>query len=54
MERAKIDIWVGILVALGIAAFFALATKVGNLTSNAIRDTYTALAHFDNIGDLKP
>ena len=54
MERAKIDIWVGILVALGIAAFFALATKVGNLTSNDIRETYTVLAHFENIGGLKP
>ena len=50
MERAKIDIWVGILVALGIA----LATKVGNLTSNDIRETYTVLAHFENIGGLKP
>jgi len=50
MERAKIDIWVGILVALGIAALFALATKVGNLTPNDIRETYTVLAHFENIG----
>ena len=52
MERAKIDIWVGLLVALGIAALFGLATKVGNLTSNDIKETYTVLAHFENIVDL--
>ena len=54
MERAKIDIWVGLLVAFGIAALFGLATKVGNLTSNDIKETYTVLAHFENIGGLKP
>ena len=54
MERAKIDIWVGLLVALGIAALFGLATKVGNLTSNDIKETYTVLAYFENIGGLKP
>ena len=54
MERNKLDIWVGIFVILGLAALFGLATKVGNLTSNNIKDTYTIYAHFENIGGLKP
>ena len=54
MERTKLDIWVGIFVILGLAALFGLATKVGNLTSNNIKDTYTIYAHFENIGGLKP
>ena len=54
MERAKLDIWVGIFVLIGLAAFFGLATKVGNLTSNNIKETYQVYANFENIGGLKP
>ena len=54
MDKIKLDIWVGILVALGMLALFALATKVGNLTSNNIQNTYSVKAHFENIGGLKP
>ncbi len=54
MERAKLDIWVGIFVITGIAAMFGLATKVGNLTSNSIKETYQVFANFENIGGLKP
>ena len=54
MERARLDIWVGIFVILGIAAMFGLATKVGNLTSNSIKETYQVFANFENIGGLKP
>ena len=54
MERAKLDIWVGMFVILGIAAMFGLATKVGNLTSNSIKETYQVFANFENIGGLKP
>lgn len=54
MERAKLDIWVGIFVIMGIAAMFGLATKVGNLTSNSIKETYQVFANFENIGGLKP
>lgn len=54
MERAKLDIWVGIFVIMGLAAFFGLATKVGNLTSNNIKETYKVYANFENIGGLKP
>lgn len=54
MDRSTIDLWVGVLVALGVAAFFALATKVGNLTASKLGDTYTVTADFENIGGLKP
>lgn len=54
MERTTIDLWVGIFVALGVAALLGLAMKVGNLTTSHIGDTYTVDAAFENIGGLKP
>jgi phospholipid/cholesterol/gamma-HCH transport system substrate-binding protein len=54
MERTTVDLWVGVFVALGLAAIFGLALKVGNLTSSNIGDTYTGTAAFENIGGLKP
>ena len=53
MERTTIDLWVGIFVALGLAALLGLAMKVGNLTSSSIGETYTVSANFENIGGLK-
>lgn len=53
MERTTIDLWVGVFVVMGMAALFGLATKVGNLTSSNLGDTYTVKAAFDNIGGLK-
>lgn len=54
MDRTTIDLWVGIFVALGVAALLGLAMKVGNLTSSKIGDTYSVTAAFENIGGLKP
>lgn len=54
MDRTKIDLWVGIFVALGVAALLGLAMKVGNLTSSKIGETYSVTAAFENIGSLKP
>ncbi|MBF5039713.1 outer membrane lipid asymmetry maintenance protein MlaD [Methylophilus sp. 13] len=54
MERTTIDLWVGIFVALGLAALLGLAMKVGNLTTSNIGQTYTVTANFENIGGLKP
>lgn len=54
MDRTTIDLWVGVFVALGIAALLGLAMKVGNLTSSKIGDTYSVTAAFENIGGLKP
>lgn len=54
MERTTIDLWVGIFAAAGAAAIFALAMKVGNLTSNTLGETYQVTAAFENVGSLKP
>jgi phospholipid/cholesterol/gamma-HCH transport system substrate-binding protein len=54
MDRTKIDLWVGIFAALGIAALLGLAMKVGNLTSSNLGETYTVSANFQNVGGLKP
>lgn len=54
MDRTTIDLWVGVFVALGMAALLGLAMKVGNLTSGKIGNTYTVSAAFENIGSLKP
>lgn len=53
MNRAAIDLWVGIFVALGLAALLFLALKVGNLSSTDVGETYALQARFDNIGGLK-
>lgn len=54
MDKIKLDAWVGIFVAIGIVSLLGLAMKVGNLTSNDIRETYMVTANFENIGGLKP
>ena len=54
MDRTTIDLWVGVFVALGVAALLGLAMKVGNLTSNKLGDTYNVSAAFENVGGLKP
>lgn len=53
MNKATIDLWVGIFVTIGIGAVVFLALKVGNLTSFETRPSYRLEANFDNIGGLK-
>ena len=53
MNRASIDLWVGIFVVVGIGAVVFLALKVGNLTSLRTTPIYRLEAAFDNIGGLK-
>jgi phospholipid/cholesterol/gamma-HCH transport system substrate-binding protein len=53
MNRAAIDLWVGIFVACGIGAILFLALKVGNLVSFGATPGYRIEANFDNIGGLK-
>lgn len=53
MNRATIDLWVGIFVTLGMAALVFLALKVGNLASIGNDPTYSVRAEFNNIGGLK-
>jgi phospholipid/cholesterol/gamma-HCH transport system substrate-binding protein len=53
MNRATIDLWVGIFVVLGIGALLFLALKVGNLATFSGGETYNVHARFVNIGGLK-
>ena len=54
MDRTTTDLWVGVFVALGVAALLGLAMKVGNLNTGKIGTTYSVTAAFENIGSLKP
>ena len=53
MNRAGIDLWVGIFVAIGFGAILFMALKVGNLLTLDRSAGYRLEAHFDNIGGLK-
>ncbi|WP_018232419.1 outer membrane lipid asymmetry maintenance protein MlaD [Thioalkalivibrio thiocyanodenitrificans] len=53
MTTRTIEISVGILVALGLAALFMLAMQVSNLAEYRDSDGYTVSAYFSNIGGLK-
>lgn len=53
MTRSTIDLWVGILVAMGLAALLFMALKVGNLNGVTMQHPYELKARFDNIGGLK-
>jgi phospholipid/cholesterol/gamma-HCH transport system substrate-binding protein len=53
MNRSTLDLWVGIFVAIGIAAILFLALKVGNLLTVTNAPGYRVEAAFDNIGGLK-
>lgn len=53
MNRQLIDLWVGIFVALGIAATVFISLRVANLTTSTSGPTYDVMAEFENIGGLK-
>ncbi|MBS0368804.1 MAG: outer membrane lipid asymmetry maintenance protein MlaD [Proteobacteria bacterium] len=53
MSRTTLDLWVGVFVAMGIAALLFLALKVASISGSDIRSPYTLSARFDNIGGLK-
>jgi len=53
MNRATIDLWVGIFVVIGIGALLFLALKVGNLATFSGGETYNVQVRFVNIGGLK-
>ncbi|MCC6196851.1 MAG: outer membrane lipid asymmetry maintenance protein MlaD [Burkholderiales bacterium] len=53
MNRATIDLWVGIFVTIGFGAIVFLALKVGNLATLETKPSYHIDADFDNIGGLK-
>ena len=53
MNRSTIDLWVGIFVAIGLAALLFLSLKVANLASFSSAQSYKVEAKFANIGGLK-
>ena len=53
MNRTLLDFWVGLFVAMGIAASAFLALRVANQSTFGNGDTYTVTAYFQNIGGLK-
>ncbi len=53
MNRAWLDLWVGLFVVAGIGALLFLALKVGSMNTVRSADSYEITASFDNIGGLK-
>jgi phospholipid/cholesterol/gamma-HCH transport system substrate-binding protein len=53
MTERRIEILVGVFVALGLGALFVLAMQVSNLSQLRDTGTYRVTAYFDNIGGLK-
>ncbi|MEP4890110.1 MAG: outer membrane lipid asymmetry maintenance protein MlaD [Aliiglaciecola sp.] len=53
MTSRKVEVLVGLFVALAIAASLMLALNVASQGSVGQGDTYTLYAKFDNIGGLK-
>ncbi|ODT74505.1 MAG: outer membrane lipid asymmetry maintenance protein MlaD [Nitrosomonadales bacterium SCN 54-20] len=53
MQRATMDLWVGLFVMAGIGALLVLALKVGNLGTYSASDSYQVTGNFENIGGLK-
>ncbi|PTN08639.1 outer membrane lipid asymmetry maintenance protein MlaD [Nitrosomonas aestuarii] len=53
MQRATLDLWVGLFVVIGIGALMILSLKVGNLNTYGVSDSYVIKGNFDNIGGLK-
>ena len=49
----KIEITVGLFVAIGLAALFMLAMKVSSMSNFASANNYYLKANFDEIGGLK-
>lgn len=53
MVSKKIELMVGLFVAIGLAALLMLSLKVANAGIAGDGDTYDLYAKFDNIGGLK-
>jgi len=55
MDQSRtLEIWVGVFIALGLAALVVLAMQVSNLASYTREESvYHLTARFDNIGGLK-
>jgi phospholipid/cholesterol/gamma-HCH transport system substrate-binding protein len=54
MNKTILDFWVGLFVIAGIAALLFLALRVGSMNTVKEADSYQVVAHFENVGGLKP
>ncbi len=54
MNKTVLDLWVGLFVIAGIAALLFLTLKVGSMNTVNVSNSYEVVAHFENIGGLKP
>ena len=54
MQKSGKDVWVGLFVMLGFAAFLFLALKSANLLAVSFESEYRVSGNFDNVGGLKP
>ena len=53
MQSRTVELWVGLFVALGLAALAFLSVRASNLAEYRDGDAYTVVARFENIGSLR-
>lgn len=53
MQSRTVELWVGLFVALGLAALAFLSVRASNLAEYRDGEAYTVVARFDNIGSLR-
>ncbi len=53
LNNTKLDLWVGIFVAVGVLALLMLALNVSNLKTHAGDGVYYVTARFENVSGLK-
>ncbi|MGK2940613.1 MAG: outer membrane lipid asymmetry maintenance protein MlaD [Immundisolibacter sp.] len=53
MQDRTVELWVGLFVALGLAALAFLSVRASNLAEYRDGEAYTVVARFDNIGSLR-
>ena len=54
MYSKTVEIWVGIFVAMGLAALFMLAMQVSNLSTVGAEEGYEVSLYFDDVAGLGP
>lgn len=53
MKQSTLELWVGIFVAIGLAAIAFLSFNIANLSTQGSGKNYTLYAEFGDIGGLK-
>jgi phospholipid/cholesterol/gamma-HCH transport system substrate-binding protein len=52
--KRSVEIVVGLFMLFGMGCLLVLALKVSGLSNYVLGKTYTVVARFDNVGELKP